>query len=49
MKLSTSNIGSRFGKRLFTIFIVSAILPMLVLGILSFNRVAEQLLEQNRF
>ena len=38
---------SRFARRLFSVFIVSAILPVLALAALSFNRVTDQLLVQN--
>lgn len=49
MKLGSTGIfASRFGKRLFAIFVLSAILPVLTLGIISFNRVTSQLLDQNR-
>ena len=47
MKTGIGIFRSRFARRLFTVFIVSAILPVLTLAALSFNRVADQLLEQN--
>lgn len=47
MKTGIGIFRSRFARRLFTVFIVSAILPVLTLASLSFNRVADQLLEQN--
>lgn len=47
MKTGIEIFRSRFGRRLFTVFIVSAILPVLALAALSFNRVTDQLLLQN--
>ena len=47
MKTGIGIFRSRFARRLFTVFIVSAILPVLTLAALSFNRVTDQLLVQN--
>jgi len=47
MKLGGNILESRFARRLFSIFIISAILPVLALAALSFNRVSDQLLTQN--
>jgi len=46
--LPTEIFSSRFGKRLFLLFILSAVLPVLTLAFLSFGQVSDQLLEQNR-
>lgn len=47
MKPGFEIFGSRFARRLFIVFIASAILPVLTLAVLSFNRVSDQLLAQN--
>jgi hypothetical protein len=47
MKPGFEIFASRFARRLFTVFIASAILPVLTLAVLSFNRVPDQLLVQN--
>ncbi|NKB35308.1 MAG: EAL domain-containing protein [Pseudomonadales bacterium] len=48
MKTEIGLFGSRFARRLFVVFILSAIIPVLTLAAISYNRVSEQLLIQNQ-
>src|SRR5678815_5326546 len=42
-RLTPSLVRSRFGRRLFGLFVVCSLLPALVLGVLSFGTVTRQL------
>lgn len=48
MKISNSLFQSRVARRLFILFLVSSLIPILTLGYLSYTSVSQKLLEQSR-
>ena len=48
MKLESGMLGGRFARRLFAVFFLSAVAPVLTLSLISFNRVSDQLVIQNQ-
>ena len=48
MKLDSSLFRSKLARRIFLMFVVCALVPVLCLSILTFNHVAKQLSDQSR-
>ena len=48
MRLDTTFLRSKVGKRLFTLFILCSLAPITVLAIIAFTHVTNQLNEQSR-
>jgi len=47
MKLDTTMLRSKVGRRIFVLFVLCALLPIAALAIISFSQVTKQLQEQS--